>query len=329
MANTLTTLLDENLNPIYIGSGLTIVPLANTGRAQLLDTAGGGGSGATGPTGPQGPTGSNGINGATGSQGPQGPTGSGSSTNVNSDQLAFGGSSGLTSSALFRVQSTQGNILSGSSYNIIRANTNYSSIIGGYKNIMGTVSKAAIIGGEYNKVYTNSAYSTILGGYNNTITGNSVGSVILGGNNQTLSGKSNTVVVPNLIITTPNVKVNGITYSFPSVQGGTSSLLTNSGTGSLTWTNGNEPHNIFTPTTGSTINLVNNRMNIINPSGTLIALTLNFPASPSNNDFVEIKFTQAVGTVTYSGGTILGGITATSIGSYIKFTYDSGTSTWY
>lgn len=88
-------------------------------------------------------------------------------------------------------------------------------------------------------------------------------------------------------------------------------------------------HTIFTPSTGGTVALVDNQYNIINPSGTLLALTVNLPSSPVNNDVVYVKFTQAVGTVTYSNGTVLGGLVSPIIGSVVVFTYDQTTSTWY
>lgn len=91
----------------------------------------------------------------------------------------------------------------------------------------------------------------------------------------------------------------------------------------------NRSHTIFTPTTGGTVTLVNNQYNIINPAGALLALTVNLPASPVNNDIVTIKFTQAVTTVTYSGGTVADGITSPVAGGFITYTYDSGASTWY
>lgn len=88
-------------------------------------------------------------------------------------------------------------------------------------------------------------------------------------------------------------------------------------------------HVIFTPTTGSTITLTNNAYNAVNPAGAILALTVNFPLSPSDNDVVEIKYDKAVTTLTYGGGTFVGGTTSAVLGDYTKFTYDSGTSTWY
>lgn len=91
----------------------------------------------------------------------------------------------------------------------------------------------------------------------------------------------------------------------------------------------NYAHTIFTPTTGNTVNLVNNQYNIINPVGALLALTLNLPSSPLNNDCVYIKFTQNVTTVTYANGTVVDGITAPSAGGLTIFVYDSTNTSWY
>lgn len=89
-------------------------------------------------------------------------------------------------------------------------------------------------------------------------------------------------------------------------------------------------HTIFTPTTGGTVTLVNNQYNIINPTGALLALTVTLPASPSNNDVVQIKYTQSVSTVTYSGGTVVGGLTSATGGTAVTtLVYDSGTNKWY
>jgi hypothetical protein len=57
-----------------------------------------------------------------------------------------------------------------------------------------------------------------------------------------------------------------------------------------------------------------------------------FPASPANNDFVFVKFTQIVTAITYTAGT--GGATIKSqvngvVGGFEKWTYDSGNNTWY
>jgi len=91
----------------------------------------------------------------------------------------------------------------------------------------------------------------------------------------------------------------------------------------------NKSHTIFTPTTGSTVTLVNNQYNIINPSGALLALTINLPSSPVDKDEVRIKFTQTISTVTYANGTVVDGITAPTAGGLTILVFDSSTSSWY
>lgn len=88
-------------------------------------------------------------------------------------------------------------------------------------------------------------------------------------------------------------------------------------------------HTIFTPTTGSTINLTNNAIDIVNPAGALLALTINLPSSPNNNDVVIIKFTKAITTVTYTGGTISDSLLSPAAGGMSLLTYDLSSNTWY
>lgn len=138
------------------------------------------------------------------------------------------------------------------------------------------------------------------------------------------NGLSGTVnILPSTSTTTSYV------LKLPTAEGAASTVITNDGVGNLSFTNGQLPHVIFTPTTGTTVNLTDNKNNIINPSGAILALTLNFPASPANNDVIEVKFDQGVTTVTYTGGTVNGAVASPGLGLFTKFTYDSATSTWY
>lgn len=89
------------------------------------------------------------------------------------------------------------------------------------------------------------------------------------------------------------------------------------------------PHTVFTPTTGGNIVLANKQYNIVNPAGSLLALTVNLPSSPANNDVVFIKYTQAITTVTYASGTVVDGITSPISGGLVILVYDSGTTSWY
>lgn len=88
-------------------------------------------------------------------------------------------------------------------------------------------------------------------------------------------------------------------------------------------------HGKFTPTTGQTVTLANNQFNVINPAGTIAALTITFPASPQDNDHVRIKFTQAVTTITWTGGTPPAAPTTAAVGTYLELTYDAASTTWF
>lgn len=115
-------------------------------------------------------------------------------------------------------------------------------------------------------------------------------------------------------------------------SGGYSGVVWNNGTGRFETRAAGTiayAHTIFTPTTGGTVALVNNQYNIINPAGALLALTVNLPSSPANNDVVYLKFTQAVSTVSYANGTVSDGITNPIAGGLVVLTFDSGAGIWY
>jgi hypothetical protein len=88
-------------------------------------------------------------------------------------------------------------------------------------------------------------------------------------------------------------------------------------------------YDYFTPATGATVTLVNNHENIINPSGALAALTLALPSSPADGDVVNLTITQAVTTISYSGGTVVGGLTSATTGAQYHLTYRTASTTWY
>lgn len=86
-----------------------------------------------------------------------------------------------------------------------------------------------------------------------------------------------------------------------------------------------------TPTTGTTINVNTNgfvRL-LINPVGTLLALTVTLPASPQDGDLVNLASTQAVTGLTMNGGTIIGALTTLAIGTFATYTYSSSSSEWF
>lgn len=89
------------------------------------------------------------------------------------------------------------------------------------------------------------------------------------------------------------------------------------------------PHSIFAPLTGNTVNLANNSYNVINPAGTIAALTLSLPSSPLNNDAIVIKYTQSVTSVSYTNGTVVAAVAAKTAGQIDTIVYDSTTTSWY
>lgn len=88
-------------------------------------------------------------------------------------------------------------------------------------------------------------------------------------------------------------------------------------------------HTLHSPGEGATVNLVKNSFNIIDLSTIKTSLILNFPSNPSDKDFVEVKFTLAVTTVTYTGGVVHGGYVAPIAGTTVKFSYVQSNNTWY
>lgn len=139
--------------------------------------------------------------------------------------------------------------------------------------------------------------------------------------------------------TTANQAVNfdaGVDPTTPTVGGawfnGTNFYLVDGGTIKRDLLNGihNYVHSVFTPTTGGTVNLINNQYNIINPATPLTTLTINLPSSPQNNDCIYIKFdSNSPGAVTYANGTFNGGISAPVVGGIVIAVFDSATSAWY
>lgn len=85
-----------------------------------------------------------------------------------------------------------------------------------------------------------------------------------------------------------------------------------------------------TPTTGSTVSVNTNGRVIlfINPAGTLLALTVALPSSPTDQDSVKVFSSQAITTLTMSNGTIVGPLTTMAIGTFAEYTYFSDTSSW-
>lgn len=86
-----------------------------------------------------------------------------------------------------------------------------------------------------------------------------------------------------------------------------------------------------TPTTGSTVNVNTNgyvRL-LINPAGTLVALTVALPASPQDGDILELCSSQVVTGLTMSGGTIIGALTSMAVATFAKYTYSATAAQWF
>lgn len=68
---------------------------------------------------------------------------------------------------------------------------------------------------------------------------------------------------------------------------------------------------------------------LINPAGTLVALTVTFPGSPQDMDLIEVSSTQAITTLTMNGGTIIGPLTTMAIGTFAQYIFNSDSSSWF
>lgn len=195
------------------------------------------------------------------------------------------------------------------------------SIITGY-NLLNNTSNPTEIKITNNNILNNSPITIKDGsqGLSKVLTSDAVGNAIWA-----IPDTSHTGVIGTAIKSAALTGPTGPTGS-NGTNGATGPTGATGATGSA---GGNLAHTIFTPSTGNTISAINNNVNIINPSGAILALTINLPSSPANNDRVEIKFDQAVTTVTYGNGTIKGGLVSPPLGGMVGFTYDSGTTTWY
>jgi lysophospholipase L1-like esterase len=88
-------------------------------------------------------------------------------------------------------------------------------------------------------------------------------------------------------------------------------------------------YTIFTPSNAGSVVLVAQNYNIINPTGSLTTLTVTLPSSPFDGEYVKIKYTQLITTVTYSGGTVVDPITSPTAGTLVELHYSTGTTSWY
>ncbi len=90
----------------------------------------------------------------------------------------------------------------------------------------------------------------------------------------------------------------------------------------------NGQYNTFVPLTGTTITLLPYiQDNLINPAGTLAALTVKLPVNPDNGQVILLTFTKAITTLTIDGnGSTLVGTAPTSaaIGTRLMYKFYTG-----
>lgn len=86
-----------------------------------------------------------------------------------------------------------------------------------------------------------------------------------------------------------------------------------------------------TPTTGSTVTATaaRNVMLLINPAGTLVALTLALNGSPLDGDIINLASSQVVTGFTMSGGTVIGPLTSLAVATFATYCYSASSSNWF
>jgi hypothetical protein len=86
-----------------------------------------------------------------------------------------------------------------------------------------------------------------------------------------------------------------------------------------------------TPLTGVTLNASAAGTYVVNPAGTIAALTINFPTSPYDGQEWGYMTTQIVTALTLAatGKTIVGGPTAGTANGFARFKYRHTNATWY
>lgn len=86
-----------------------------------------------------------------------------------------------------------------------------------------------------------------------------------------------------------------------------------------------------TPTTGTTVTVTTARnvKLLIDPAGSLLALTIALNGSPQDGDIVQLGSSQAITTLTVTGGTIVGTLTALGVASFATFLYNTTSAKWF
>lgn len=87
-----------------------------------------------------------------------------------------------------------------------------------------------------------------------------------------------------------------------------------------------------TPLTGATVNAADStEMLVVDPAGTIAALTVTMPANPYDGQYFELATTQTVTalTMTAAGKTLKAALTAGTANGFGAWRYSKATTTWY
>lgn len=86
----------------------------------------------------------------------------------------------------------------------------------------------------------------------------------------------------------------------------------------------------FVPLTGTTVSPTSAcGLAIVDPAGTLAALTVALPSGPAEGQFFQLFTTQTLTALTLSGGTVVGGPSTLAANASVTFQYSTVTSKWY
>ena len=88
----------------------------------------------------------------------------------------------------------------------------------------------------------------------------------------------------------------------------------------------------FIPVTGATVTVQPSDSPVIgvmlNNVGLLATLTLQLPITGLPGQLIRVTFNGAITLLSYTGGTVLGGIAVAAANGYIAFIYDDTNSVW-
>jgi hypothetical protein len=271
--------------------------------------------------GPQGPI------------GPQGPAGSGSggTVSINTNEIVFGSTTGLTSSSDFTFDdSTKSSILGGRSNGL--TSSNYSSILTGQSNNIGSSCQSTIIGGLYNNVTNTSDSSSIISGQSNNIE-SSCQSAILGGQSNNLKNCSSF----STILGGKNIDISQSRYSsivsghyntqcssdFSSIISGDGNSIYSSNRSSILGgsTNGVTASSFSSIIGGYSNNIKNSNNSIIlggenlildNENNKVLVPSLKIATASNDNSLTDILAKDSQGNVKYINKSSIGGLTSSA-----------------